>query len=277
MNARQYARLQQRPLTPLRKLVRAVLHAFGVPINNAQVADVAMRLYRPILGARDTNYRIAQAYLASQRLPSGIVIPQPRYYPMEALTQSIAKVSSELRVVGEPINISNRNSPQVIEMSRTAIEGPIARHALEPAREVVADIGEDEDIPGYGWARVLTGAFSCSFCAMLASRGPVYTSQAAAKGRGGSPLDLFHTPYVDKRGNTVGGFCDCEAVIVPRGKPWEGEDAWHKLNALWTDTTEDLSGKDARLEFRSTWEAAAKAGKTTKYLPESIQPGQAAA
>ena len=74
---------------------------------------------------------------------------------------------------------------------------------------------------GHGVSRRALGAHSG---AMLASRGAVYTSRQAALGKGGSPLNLYHTPHLNKNGKTVGGFCDCTAVIVPRGSTsWEGD------------------------------------------------------
>lgn len=275
MNMREYARAQQRPVRPLQKLVRAVLHALGVPVTPVQVHDVAIRLYRPTLDARDYNYRAAVAYLQPQ-LPSGVIVPAPRDYPIQALEQTITRVSSGLRIAGEPVNPDTRSDTLVIEEARKAIEGPITRHALEPARETAQAIGEDELLDGYGWARVLVGAYSCSFCAMLASRGPVYTSRAAATGRGGSPLDLFHTPYLNKNGKRVGGNCDCIAALVPRHKSWEGERAYLALEDLWQRTTEGFSNDDARNAFRRNWDAKVRAGETERYLASSLQPKRAA-
>jgi hypothetical protein len=257
VNARQYARAQQRGLGPLRKLIRAVLHAIGVPITPFQINETALRLYRPTLDARELNYATAVKYLTDLRLPSGITIPAPRDYPLQALTSTLEKVTSD------------RADTRVIEIARTAIEGPIAKQAVEPARETIAAIGEDETNEGYGWARVLVGAKSCSFCAMLASRGPVYTSKAAAKGRGG-PLNVYHTPHPNENGKIVGGFCDCEAVLVPRGKRWEGEQAYLALEDLWLDETEGYSQKDARNAFRRAWGRKVRAGETAEFLAPSL-------
>jgi hypothetical protein len=269
VNVRQYARAQQRPLGLLRKLIRAILHALGVPITPFQVSETALRLYRPVLDARTRNYLAAERYLTDLRLPPEIVVPAPREFPLEAVKSVIADVTRSLRIEGEPITAANRTDTRVIEVARKAIEGPVAKQASEPARETIAAIGEDDLAEGYGWARVLVGATSCSFCAMLASRGPVYTSRAAAVGRGG-PMGAYHTPYVNKSGITVGGFCDCVAVIVPRGKPWEGERAYLALEDLWLDETEDQSGKDALNAFRRAWERKVRAGETGRYLAPSL-------
>lgn len=276
MNARQYARAQQRPLGPLRKLIRAILHALGVPVTPYQVNEIAIRLYRPTLAARDVNYAAALAYLRTLEAPPTRLAPRPRDYPVAALTSTIRRVVSDLRIDGEPITEANRSDTRVIELARKAIEGPVARQAMEPARETIAAIGEDEEQPGYGWARILVGAYSCSFCAMLASRGPVYTSKAAALGRGGSPLSLYHTPHPNKNGKLVGGFCDCIAVPVPRVGRWEGQAAHQKLEKLWQDTTEGQRMDAARSAFRREWDKQVDTGETGQYLAESLRPKAAA-
>lgn len=279
MNARQYAQAQSRPVTRLQKLIRAVLYALGVPITAGQVNETAIRLYRPVLSARDVNYAAALTYLAAQRLPAGVVVPAPRDYPLQALTSTIEKVANGLRIEGEPVDAATRADTRVIETARKAIEGPVTRHALEPARETIAAIGEEQtgEAERYGWARVLVGAYSCGFCAMLASRGPVYTSRQAALGRGGSPLDLYHTAYVNDRGKVVGGNCDCIAVMVTKGKKWEGQASHRKLDELWQDSTAGLSTGDARNAFRRDWDKKVADGTSHEYLVASLQPRPAAA
>lgn len=277
MNIQQYARAKQKPVGPLRKLVRAVLYALGVPVTPFQVNETALRLYRPVVTARDFNHRVATKYLTDLKVPQ-FVVPVPRDYPLEAVASTIERVVSDVRIAGEPVTQHNRADTLVIEQTRKAIEGPVIRQALEPAREMVAELGENEEKPHYGWARVLVGAYSCSFCAMLASRGPVYTSKAAAKGRGGLPLNLYHTPYINKNGKQVGGFCDCEAVLVYTGRPWEGKSAFLKLEDLWLKSTEGHSMGDARNAFRREWESKISDGADMSvFLPESLQPKAGAA
>jgi hypothetical protein len=279
MNARQFARAQQKPLGPIRKLIRAVLHLLGVPITTGQVEETAQLLYRPIVRAREQNYLAAVTYL--QKAAPEIVPPLPRAYTPQVLTATIESVVEKVRIAGEPVTEATRIDTRVIEAVRPGIEGPILRQVQDPARETVADIGNDEDYPRYGWARVLQGASSCSFCAMLASRGAVYTSKAAAKGRGG-PLDVYHTPHPDTRpggkGGIVGGYCDCSVVQVRRDeygneRPWEGQAAWLALEDLWekTITDEGVHYTDAPNAFRREWEKRVRAGETQIYLPASLK------
>ena len=276
MNVNQYRRLKMRALRPLQKLIRAVLHSSGVPVTNTQATDVAIQLWRPTLTARETNYNAALAYLHSLRLPPAVVIPTVRPYSLPAMTRTVETAVTNLRLDDKPITEANRRDTQVIEHARKAIEGPVARLALAPARQTIQEIGEDEDVESVGWARVLVGAYSCSFCAMLASRGPVYTSRETAIGRGGNPLDAYHQPYIDKRGVLVGGVCDCEAVLVTSYGSWEGRKAWEALEDLWQGSGGKASGKAARLAFRRVWDKKVREDATGEYLAESIRPDRAA-
>lgn len=72
----------------------------------------------------------------------------------------------------------------------------------QPGRDTIAQSSSDA---GIRYARVPTGAETCEFCLMLASRGPVYWSadSAGAVGRG-----------VKSMGDKYHGDCDCVAVPV---------------------------------------------------------------
>lgn len=102
-----------------------------------------------------------------------------------------------------------------------------------------------------GWARVLTGAENCAFCAMLASRGPVYSEDTVVttgKPREVRPRQVHyrnsgatggHT-YVSgsrREGEKYHDHCDCIAVLVVKGVPWNGEQQYHDLKDLWDDAT----------------------------------------
>jgi hypothetical protein len=275
MNAKQFRRLQDKALRPLLKKIRALFHARGVPVTDPQIAQMALQLYRPVVLARQRNYNVGLAYLNTQRLPPTRISP-PRHYPLEALNNTITEIAHDLRIEDEPLTESNRRDTRVIEVARKAVEGTVARVAQEPARELIQEVGEDEDLENVGWARMLVGAYSCSFCAMLASRGPVYKSRETAIGRGGNPLDAYHKPYIDKRGALVGGVCDCIAVLVTSWGTWEGRDAFEKLENLWQDTGGKASGHAARLKFRREWDRQVRAGETGQYLADSLGPSQAA-
>ncbi|WP_426727078.1 hypothetical protein ACEN2A_08370 [Corynebacterium auriscanis] len=107
-----------------------------------------------------------------------------------------------------------------------------------------------------GWARVLVGQENCPFCAMLASRGPVYTEKTVLlAGRRSRTRDGLQ--YHDH--------CDCTAVAVVRGKPWEGEEQYDALEQLWLEardapTNDELDSGlvEPKQRFAARYRAALK-------------------
>lgn len=81
------------------------------------------------------------------------------------------------------------------------LSGGVQRLVLQPARETIAD-NVDRDPADVRWARVPSGATTCAFCRLLASRGAAYHSEESAGG-------LAHS-YHSK--------CDCVPVPVFSGE-----------------------------------------------------------
>ncbi|WP_433597915.1 hypothetical protein ACQPXH_19180 [Nocardia sp. CA-135953] len=89
------------------------------------------------------------------------------------------------------------------------------RLIMQPARDTIVESAE-RDPADARWARVPKGEVTCAFCLVMASRGAVYTSRAAA------------VSVIGRRGRTRGkralgedyhDFCDCEAVPM-----WDDDD-----------------------------------------------------
>src|SRR5690606_31199489 len=75
-----------------------------------------------------------------------------------------------------------------------------SKAVLQQGRDTIA---ESADREGARWMRVPTGAETCAFCMVMASRGPVYSSEASA---GGLEMTRFHY--------------DCDCAVVPY---WDGD------------------------------------------------------
>lgn len=264
--AAQYRAVQDAAISPLLKRVRQLFHLYGVPITPEQRTEMSMQLWRVTRQARARNYAATLRYLSGKGIRDGI--PDLAGFPVQALETGLQDLET-MTVNGEPVTEANRHQPHVVETGRKAAEGKVYLAAQAPAREVVKEVADSRE--GVGWARVLTGPTSCSFCAMLASRGPVYSSRESALGRGGNPLNLYHTAHLNKTGKLVGGNCDCIAELVV-GPHWEGADAHAGLEDLWTKTTKGLPGKKALNAFRRTWYQKVKNGETQQFLAASIQP-----
>jgi hypothetical protein len=110
--------------------------------------------------------------------------------------------------------------------------GAASRHVLTGGRRSLLTLLQD-DPQALGWARVTDGD-PCAFCAMLASRGPVYGTEASAK---------FEAHDA----------CACTAEpVYSRDAPWPGRAV--EFQELWHYATQGYSGKDAINAFRRLYE-----------------------
>ncbi|WP_314746117.1 hypothetical protein [uncultured Rothia sp.] len=99
-----------------------------------------------------------------------------------------------------------------------------------------------------GWARVLQGKYSCGFCIMLASRGPVYSSADAAKyvaapvgeksREGGFLSRKARTELRKKNPRAFHEHCDCIVVPVFDPENWSGRAEQQRLAKFYRDTVE---------------------------------------
>lgn len=86
-------------------------------------------------------------------------------------------------IVTGPVNIKvkAKRAQPVEQAQRAALvesSGAAMRHVIEGSRRATLTVVQNDDM-ALGWARV-TDAGPCYFCAMLASRGPVYGTRASA-------------------------------------------------------------------------------------------------
>lgn len=143
---------------------------------------------------------------------------------------------------------------------------PAEERVAEPAR------AEDAEVGGVGWARMLMGATSCAFCAMLASRGPVYKTRESATAASGR-RNKGRTISDDPRDPTLfHDGCDCVAVLVTNPSTWEGRAAFEALEDLWDESTGRQSNAAARNAFRRVWDRKVRAGETRDFVADSVTP-----
>lgn len=116
--------------------------------------------------------------------------------------------------------------PVVVDEVTKRLGARVGRHIRSGARKAVSNtamVGQAREARTrkpvkMGYARVLSGSENCSFCAMLASRGPVYSEDTVTRRRDGRK-------YHDH--------CDCQGVLVFHGYGWEGEESYKRLEAEW--------------------------------------------
>lgn len=163
-----------------------------------------------------------------------------------------AAIRTSLLVTG-PIGVKSRIGkgfdPRIAKAKALVdVSGAASRHVLDGGRQLIIETAEKDDL-AVKFARV-TDDDPCAFCAMLASRGPVYFSKetatrTTARSRKRGPGKEYH----DHCGCTVEpGFFDDPA--------WPGRA--REFEQLWNDSTKGKGGKNAMKAFRAAYEAQRK-------------------
>lgn len=256
----------------VKKLVMKTVRKQGVPVSTGQVESMVDVLYPAVLRARENSWRAHMVDLRRQAVQYGVELklePVPDY-PRHALYRAVADVcrltpgSQNIRVevldeetkkkVIRPVmpSAANRIDDVVIDRIGSELGGRVSRHVLAAGREAVARVThngkarfKNSGLPAHtGYARVLSGRESCAFCAMLASRGPVYAEDTVMTRRDGR---RYHDG------------CDCIPVLVVEGKPWVGQAEQKALYGEWKKHTW-VDGKPGPDQWER-WKKAVAAGK----------------
>lgn len=185
-----------------------------------------LRVAVPIVQAnRSSSTRLAAAYLAAfRRAEIGTVADLKVVF---AAPVDVKAVTTSLLVTG-PWSVKTAMTRGVmldravdVAQARTGAAG--MRHALDGGRDTIVDTVA-ADRRALGWARVAS-ANACAFCAMIASRGPDYGSEASAS----------FEPHDG---------CQCGAEPV-----YHSDAAWpdqsQRYRDLWDEHTAGLSGGPA--------------------------------
>lgn len=144
---------------------------------------------------------------------------------------------TSLKVTG-PAELKRRAGRGQVEVTarRAALvtsSGAATRHVLAGGRETTLTLVQN-DQRALGWARVTDGD-PCSFCAMLASRGPSYLTRESASFKAHDN-------------------CACTAEpVYSRSAAWPGDARVYQR--LWYSATKGYSGQDALNAFRRAYEA----------------------
>jgi hypothetical protein len=174
--------------------------------------------------------RVAAEYYRSFRYAEGISgTPTVR---IAALPETKEVVRS-LRYVGlvSTQKLLEAQRADAARVALTNVSGDVSRHVLNRGRDtLIESVAADQR--ALGWARV-TDSKPCSWCRMLASRGPVYRS------KGGGFKAHAH--------------CGCSAEpVYSEDQPWPGRA--QEFKQQWDETTKGLSGAEARKAFRQAVE-----------------------
>ena len=135
-----------------------------------------------------------------------------------------------------------------VDAAQTMSTGAGAKLILDSGRLTVVN-AVSADRRARGWARVLGDADPCPFCAMLASRGAVYRSEATA---------------------SFEAHDHCACGVEPLFGVYTPSDQVRELQALWRSSTRGKSGDAARKAFADAYNArrAAAVALPTPAKPE---------
>lgn len=198
--------------------------------------------------ARDESIREAARYYSDFREAEGLGGASP-IVTLNADWEVRARVA--FRVTG-PIrakNLVRLHIPNVRDRTFVDLSGSVQRIVMNGGRDYILEALQEEEAVAeaervvqngrqkrqrVGWARV-TGPKPCAFCAMLASRGPVYTKDSGSF--------AAHDHCV----------CTLEPVLRDEAE-WPGRA--REFQTLWADSTKGTAnGAEARRAFRRAYDA----------------------
>lgn len=190
-----------------------------------------LRVVFPIIAAqRVASAQIAAGYIATFRALE-LGGPDPGFAATTVSEFDAKQLATSMTVTG-PVAVKNAmarglslDAALSIGAARSAAAG--MRYALDAGRETILTTvaGDDEAV---GWARAASGR-ACAFCAMLASRGPVYREETVA----------FKTH----------DHCSCTVEpVYRRSSSWPAGS--ERYRDVWDRVTGGKSGDDAINAFR---------------------------
>ena len=129
------------------------------------------------------TYGEAAAEVAAEWVEEHLPVRMPARLPLgdTAGREQLARTAGwALRgdLTGDPTALRNRLMTEVAGR----LDGPVQRAVQAPGRRTLERTAH---AAGIGYARVPTGAETCAFCLMLASRGPVYSKDSATRTKDG--------------------------------------------------------------------------------------------
>lgn len=241
------------------QMARQVLQVWRDLMNPANVdatwPAVRAALIPIVRQARDQSAVLARAAYMDARRAEGV--PDDGFDPAGPLQLAIDRLEASLDVTG-PVEFkkaiaAGKTPERAMDAAAVRMVGSTQYLALEGGRSVMKQsIDADERATGY--ARV-TDNDPCAWCAMLASRGPVYKSaQTAGDPRQGG--DRYHD------------HCSCQAwPSWTLNEPLVG--VAEGLYDDWLRVTRGTGGRNAVNAWRRWWEAEGRAGYAPPERPAS--------
>lgn len=200
-----------------------------------------------VTGHRNTSAQSATQYMTAFRFAEGI---QGQFRPVRVPRLPTGQLDTSLTVTGlvqyRKARLVGLTPERAADQALVTVSGAASRLALDGGRETI--IGSvRSDRRALGWMRV-TRPGCCAFCAMLASRGPVYkNAKSAGFGPDGQP-ERWHD------------HCNCSIEpVYSRDTDLPGPSTL--AAKLWAQTSQNARGREAVREFRRAWDAQYKTSR----------------
>ena len=224
--------------------VRSYFQFLPVNVDDATWRRFIDLVYDAVMKGRLEVFNLTTAFYMDNR-PTADDPPEfiERRYPPRRLERALAPPRARITGIDELLAEEAR-------IAAEQAEAITAEHVMASGRQSVEDATTADKL-ALGWVRVPSGAETCAFCTMLASRGPVEketrkgqtvirglyrTEQTALFGQGGEP---YHPN------------CDCIAVPVYDRNNWPGREKYLEAQDLWDDVKEaGFTGREALNEIR---------------------------
>lgn len=179
---------------------------------------------------RASSAALAGRYLSTYRTLELGSAAQP-FTPILATVLDTPAAATSLTVTG-PARIkaaTARGVPldQAVAKAKVSVSKTAMRHALDGGNTTLIRSVE-ADQQALGWARATSGK-PCAFCAMLASRGGVYRSEATARGGRAASARVGGRPNLAKFEVHDGCNCKPEPIYSSDSRLPRGSERWADL------------------------------------------------
>lgn len=229
--------------------VRAIQHAFAsldlhrlkatLPEFTQGIAAI-VRHYAPASSV------LAIEHYTEQRLAAGI---SGSFRPLPGDPVPLSQIASNVQWATKPLWGPNPD----IQAATTNLEGAVARLVQDVGRNTTIDNAENDHL-ALGWAREARED-ACWFCAMLATRGAVYSSaEAAGRVKASDPVDKGGLGIPDAKGFVNRYHDHCHCSVVPVFNTFEKQAHVREWTALWNSSTRGVTGMEAKqAAFRAAY------------------------
>lgn len=211
------------------------------------------RLIPSLVQRRTQSALLARKYYETFRTTElgggdGFSLPDLSTMNLEALQTSLrvtGEVALKKKLAGYPVGADGKLHiafvNAAIEETSVQISGAATRHVMNGGRDEIQQ-AQEADPRALGYIRVTDGD-PCFFCAMLASRGPIY---------GDDSFDESDPRFIGEGQHKVHDHCGCGVEpVFSRSTEWPGQA--REAEDLWIELSQELGRTPTIADWRTKW------------------------